>query len=133
MSQYHWEESFRSLGDAISRLEEVLDTPLDDHRVVIDATIQRFEFTFELLWKNLKRFLSKEGIEVRSPRETLKKAYQLHWLDNEEVWLKMMHDRNATCHIYDEDKAHEIYERIRLYTSLIKSVYEKLESHKLSP
>lgn len=94
MTEFPWKESFESLGEALTRLEEVLAMPLDEKRIVLDATIQRFEFTFELFWKTLKRFLLVEGIETRSPRETLKKAYQIKWLDDEQLWLNMLHDRN---------------------------------------
>lgn len=48
MNEYPWKESFESLGDALSRLEEAINLPLDDRRIILDATIQRFEFTFEL-------------------------------------------------------------------------------------
>lgn len=36
-----------------------------------DGVIQRFEFTFELMWKTLKIFLYNEGIECKSPRDCL--------------------------------------------------------------
>jgi len=109
--------------NAVKRLEEVLENPLDEKDIVVDATIQRFEFTFELFWKTLKRFLYLEGIETKSPRETLKKAYQSGWLKDEEFWLKMLHDRNLTSHIYDKEQALEIYERIKGYCSKIKETY----------
>jgi len=119
-------DRMKSLGDALTRLEEALAIPLDQGRVAIDVTIHRFEFTFELFWKTLKRFLSAEGIEVRSPRETLQKAYQLKWIDNEQLWLNMMRDRNETSHVYDEGKAHKIYDHIRKYTVVLREAYDKL-------
>jgi len=115
-----------SLRLAIKDLEEVLSTPLDERRIVVDATTRRFVLAFESSWKTLKRFLLVEGVETKSPRETLKKAYQFHWLEDEQLWLDMMHDRNATSHIYDEDKAHAIYLRIKLYCVAMRQVYDKL-------
>lgn len=128
MKDYHWKESFQSLGDALDRLQEVLDMPLDEHRVVLDATIQRFEFTFELFWKTLKRFLYLEGVETKSPRETLKMAYQLKWLNDEQLWLNMLRDRNETSHVYDEDKAKEIYNKIKQYYPHLRSIYQFLKT-----
>ena len=131
MKKFPWIESFRSLNDAISRLEEAVVMPLDEHRIIIDATIQRFEFTFELFWKTLKRFMSLEGVETKTPRETLKKAFQFEWIDNEEMWLSMLADRNEMSHVYDEEKAKEIFCRIQKYAPIFRSVYSML-SEKLN-
>lgn len=125
-SDFRWKESYESLGDAIERLGEVLEMGKDDRGVVADATIQRFEFTFELLWKTFKRFLSREGIQVKTPRETLVACYQIGWIDDEELWLKMLEDRNETSHIYDKEKALEIYERIRHYHPKFQAAYQLL-------
>lgn len=123
MSRFQWKESFDSLGNALTRLEEVLKEPLDDANIVMDATIQRFEFSFELFWKTLKRALLVVGVETKSPRETLKKAFQLGWIDDEELWLKMMYDRNAASHVYDEDKAREIYNNVQGYSLALREAY----------
>lgn len=128
MNHYAWKESFEALGDALERLEEVIDMPLDDRRIIADATIQRFEFTFELFWKTLKRVLLQEGIDAKTPKETLQKAFQLKWIDSEELWINMLRDRNETSHIYDEEKAKEIFEHIKVYFPSLKSAYELLSS-----
>jgi len=41
---------YEDLKNAFQRLEEAVNKPLLDD-IVIDAVIQRFEFTFELAWK----------------------------------------------------------------------------------
>lgn len=126
MKKKPWQESFEALGDALERLEEALKTPLDKHGIVIDATIQRFEFTFELFWKTLKKFLLKEGVEAKTPRETLQTAYQLEWINDESIWLTMLNDRNETSHIYDEAMAKRIYKNIAGYLPLLKKTYSFL-------
>lgn len=108
----------RSSGRGISRVCR--------QRIVLDATIQRFEFTFELFWKILKRVLSVDGIEAKSPKDVIKKAYQIGWLDDEDLWLNMMLDRNATSHIYDEEEAQKVYQRVREYYPVLRSVYRQL-------
>ena len=41
--------------------------------IIRDATIQRFEYTFEALWKFLKEYLKeKEGIVSNSPKACFK-------------------------------------------------------------
>ena len=39
-----------------------------------DASIQRFEFTFELAWKTMRRILKYKGILINSPRDTIREA-----------------------------------------------------------
>jgi nucleotidyltransferase substrate binding protein (TIGR01987 family) len=123
MKKNPWKESFQSLGEALDRLEEALAMTPDEHQILVDATIQRFEFTFELFWKTLKRFLQKEGIDTATPRETLQRAYQIKWIHNEQQWLNMLNDRNSTSHIYDEEMAKLIYKRIKGYFPLLKEAY----------
>lgn len=66
----------KKLSDVLKRLEEVVCDPIDAHQAVVDATIQRFEFTFELFWKWLKLIIAEEGIDVNFPKEVLREAYK---------------------------------------------------------
>jgi nucleotidyltransferase substrate binding protein (TIGR01987 family) len=68
--------SLESLGSALDRFGEALAHPAPDD-IVMDGTIQRFEFTFELFWKTLRRFLQQEGVDTASPKSTLRQAYRL--------------------------------------------------------
>ena len=40
---------------ALDRFGEALQEP--ESSIVLDATVQRFEFSYELMWKTLKNFL----------------------------------------------------------------------------
>lgn len=104
------QDKLENFSKALLRLKEALKEKKS--LLAIDGTIQRFEFTFEMAWKALKKFLYYDGIETKTVRETIKKAYQTDYIDNEEVWLSMLEDRNLTSHIYSEDQAKTIYERI---------------------
>jgi nucleotidyltransferase substrate binding protein (TIGR01987 family) len=107
-------QSLENLGRALARLHEALDIP-ESNPLAIDGTIQRFEFVIELLWKTLRQLLEREGIRTGTPREALARAYQSHWIDDEETWIHMLDDRNATSHVYREEQARAIYGRIRDY------------------
>ena len=119
-------QSLTSVERALTRLEIAL-VQNSDHELVVDGTIQRFEFCIELFWKMLKRALQEEGIETGTPREAIQKAYQVKWFDDEHLWLQMLHDRNQTSHIYDEEVAMEIYRRIPSYHSAMKMTFEMLK------
>lgn len=119
-------QSMINLDRALHRLQDVLKQPLEENDFILDAAIQRFEFTLEIFWKTLKRLLAYEGIETKTPKETLQHAYQVNWLHNESVWLQMLKDRNETSHIYDEVKAKEIYEHIKIYLPYFQKTYQFL-------
>lgn len=125
MSKEKVEQSFSNLENAISRLEEALAVKEPDS-LVIDGTIQRFEFMLELFWKSIKRLLAVEGVQVDTPKNALKEAYQLGWLHDETAWLQMMRDRNLTSHVYDEEMAERIYEDIKKYFGEMKTVFIEL-------
>ncbi len=115
-----------NLENALLRLKEALNEP-KNNALIIDATIQRFEFVIELFWKTLKRLLNDQGIHATTPKEVLKKAYAAEWLKNETKWLQMLEDRNATSHVYDEEKAQEIYQHIHANFSELESTFTFLK------
>ncbi len=100
-----------ALGKALQRFHESLQFE-ESQPLVIDASIQRFEFSIELSWKTLKACLAQEGITANTPRECLQQAFAAHWFDDEQAWLSMLKDRNLTSHTYKEDLALEIYRRL---------------------
>ena len=119
-------QSYENLGRALSRLEEALqENQLNS--LMVDGTIQRFEFTIELYWKTLKRLLLSEGIEAKTPREVLKEAFQAGWLKDESAWLQMLKDRNETSHVYDEEMALRILSNIVGYFPEMKATFLYLQ------
>ena len=130
MHKEYWQDTFEALGQAVSRFREAYNKAKAESvefQIYRDAVIQRFEFTVELFWKILKKFLNYEKIEVNTPREVLKKSYAARMIDEEEKWLKMMNDRNLTSHTYKEDIAEEIFHRIEFYLPLLEQTYAKLQ------
>ena len=119
------QQSVENLGKALARLEEAL-AEVNPTSLMVDGTIQRFEFTLELFWKTLKRLLEREGIEATTPKEVLKQSYQAKWIDHETVWIQMLDDRNKTSYIYDEETAGRIYKHIKVNFQEMQQVYRKL-------
>lgn len=118
-------QSMHNLGSALLRLGEALHEP-ENNPLVVDGTIQRFEFAIELYWKTLKRLLALEGIVTNTPREALQRAFQVKWLSDEQAWLQMLKDRNETSHLYDETVALRIYNHIKTYFPEMKRTYRFL-------
>ena len=103
-------EDFRN---ALARLQEALNEDLLKGNIIIDGTIQRFEFLFELSWKLTKSILNYNGIEAESPRMAIKEAFKTGIIKDGEDWINMLGDRNKTSHIYDEKQALSIYKGIK--------------------
>lgn len=116
------------MGQTVERLGEILQHPdLNKIDYLQDAAIQRFEFCIELYWKVLKKFLAYEEVESTTPRNVLKKAYQFGLIEDEKMWLQMMHDRNRTLHVYRQEEAKRIFKNILTYGPVIQNNYEKLK------
>ncbi len=98
--------------------------------VYLDIVVKRFEFTYEMAWKALKRNLSFLGVEAKSPRMVFKEAFLQNLIEDEEVWLSMIEQRNLSSHIYDEFEIRDILDKtesykqafLKLKESLVKSI-----------
>ena len=113
MTRERIEEIFEDYQKALERLKEALAMDLSEGNIVVDGTIQRFEFTFELAWKLAKNVLSYKGIEADTPRDVIKEAFKAKLITNGGEWIDMLVDRNKTSHIYDEKEAVKIYEKVK--------------------
>ena len=113
MEEKRLNERLGDLGHALERLKESLDLEITSS-VILDGTIKRFEFTYELAWKAIKDYLEFQGIsEIRSPREAFKEAFKAGIVSDGDAWIDMLQDRNLTAHTYNEKAAQEIYKKIK--------------------
>ncbi|MEK7808545.1 MAG: HI0074 family nucleotidyltransferase substrate-binding subunit [Chloroflexota bacterium] len=111
---------------ALARLEDALKQV--ETEWVRDAAIQRFEFTFELAWKTTMRVEQTSGLESGTwPRQVIKVAFKVGWIDDDELWLKMLDDRNRTSHTYNQMIAEEIFDRLPDYRDALTKLLEQLK------
>ena len=124
---------FEDLKRAFYRLKEAYTkAKIEDEYYIFfrDATIQRFEFTVEILWKTLKNFLREiEGVECKSPKGCIKDFFSSGYLTEEEtrILLEMIDDRNLTSHTYHEEVAEKIFKDLKLYLPIIEKIVNILE------
>ncbi len=119
-------DKLSNFSRALDRLEESLAN--EENSFYIDATIKRFELTFETAWKVLKKILYLEGFECLSPRDCLKKGYQTAYLNDEDIWIEMLLDRNRSAYIYNEQEAGSICQKIRdTYFTALKQLNQVLK------
>lgn len=96
---------------AYVRLQEALAQP--ESSFLRDATIQRFEFTYELAWRAIKLWLETKDIIVLNAKETLQEALQQGLIDDGNGWSTLHRMRNLTNHTYDEQEAIRVYDFIK--------------------
>ena len=110
---------------ALSTLDEVL--MMEWSRVVRDAAIQRFEYCFELVWKLIKRRLKLDGIEVNSPRQAIRHAFENGYIEDADFWFELLEDRNLTTHTYNADIADKVYESARRLPDASRALLQRMK------
>lgn len=78
-----------------------------------DACIQRFEYTFELCWKMLKRRLELDlpdgyKVDAMSFRDLVRTGAEAGLLADVDAWMVFRDKRNITSHTYNAAKAAEV-------------------------
>ena len=94
---------------ATNSLRLAVQWPPDDDNMYLDATIQRFEFCFELSWRLMRSVLAYEGIDVSTPRGSIREGWKLGVIDDAEKWLDMLEKRKLSAHAYNEATTMNIY------------------------
>lgn len=109
----------------VKHLESAVKKAADE--LEIDGTIKRFELCYELSWKLIKVYLEDFGIICKNPRESFKAAVLNDLIDNENVWMDMLEDRNRLVHTYNLEESREIFDNIKekyinSFTYLLKTI-----------
>ena len=115
---------------AVATLDEILQAPASV--IVRDASIQRFEYSFESLWKLLKAYLDQqEGIVCNSPKACFREALKIGLLSASDVeaCLVMTDDRNLTSHTYIEAVAESIYSKLPAYRDIMVRLLAGIRAH----
>ncbi|MGL5378762.1 HI0074 family nucleotidyltransferase substrate-binding subunit [Clostridium sp.] len=124
------EFKYMNLKRAYERLVEVSNLYDGKNDIVRDSLIQRFEFTYELTHKALREFMKYLGVTLENsfPRTIYKKAYVNNMISDDLVWINLLEDRNLTSHIYNENLADEVAQRIvDKYVDAIGELVDNLE------
>lgn len=110
------EKSVQSLDRAlaIATSSEVAATLSCEHKEVLRAgVIQNFEFTYELCWKFMKRWLENNlgatYVDGVSRKDLFRLAAEQRLIENIEGWMEYHYARNLTAHTYNLDKAQEVF------------------------
>lgn len=106
------QESYNTFRKAYLKLQEFIDKD-DKSEISQAAIIHAYEYTFELWWKIMQKYLEYVGtVQDYGPSATIKNAFQYNLIEDGQMWMDMLRDRNLTAHTYKEDVANDIYGRI---------------------
>jgi len=117
---------FSPFENAIKQLEDALDYSQSElaqkdaklAEILRSAVIQAFEFTYDLSFKMLRRYLENidenpSEIEKLSFPNLIRAGYAQGLLSAElTVWLQFREQRNITSHTYDGVKAQRVFEQV---------------------
>ena len=123
------EKAIHSLAAAL----QAYSNKPDDNNLARDASIQRFEYTYELSHKMLKRYLemtepNAEEIDQMQFSNLIRTGSEKGLLLNGwDEWSKYRHARNLTSHTYDESKAQQVCDIIPHFLSDAKHLLTKLQ------
>jgi nucleotidyltransferase substrate binding protein (TIGR01987 family) len=121
--QLGFEKKMDSFTRALATLKEIAEEPYSP--IVRDASIQRFEYTFEAMWKMLQKYLKeREGVIAQSPKSVIRELLALNLVSPEEteLLLDMADKRNLSSHTYLEEIAELIYSHLKQYRDIMAKV-----------
>jgi len=106
-----WKQRLKSFKKALATLKNAVE--LAEARELSDlekqGTIQGFEFTFELAWNVMKDYLEEQGITgIIGSKGAIREAFGNSLVDDGQIWMDMIKDRNLATHLYDEETAKQL-------------------------
>ncbi len=123
------EKTIRVVDDNtfMSRLNE------DQKEAVRAGVIQTFEFTYELCWKFMRRWLEVNLGSVYvagvSRRQLFRLGAEHRLLSDVDKWMEYHDARNETVHTYDENTAKDVFETAQKFLVDAQKLLQALEAH----
>jgi len=126
-----------SFRKAIDSLRESLDWYRDESTVapseiLRDSAIQRFEYTYELGWKMMRRWLEANigatYVDGISRKELFRMAAEQRLIDDPLKWFEYHEARNQSSHTYDESVAQDVFNVVGSFLDDVEKFLKVLES-----
>jgi len=132
MTDVRWKLRLENLKKALIRLEDACAQE-EYSNLELAGLVQTYQFTFELCWKTLKDLLTLEGYEVNSPRETIKKAFEMSLISDINRWFHALESRNVLSHVYNEPTAKQAEHLIKtefepMLRQCVATLHERAEN-----
>lgn len=128
------EKALKSFDRAVVFSKERLNNQVSEteSNVIKAGVIQNYEFTYELCWKYMKRWLELNLmpglLDGVSRKELFRYALENKLIVNFDDWVKYHELRNTTSHTYNYEVAEEIYEIAYDFLNDAKYLYHVIEA-----
>lgn len=119
--------NFTALDDALKTFEDAIKSP-PKSELERDGVIQRFEYTFELCWKSIRKLLLEQGRNdvSSSPKPLFRDAHQENFITELDCWFRYVEARNRTSHTYNKKTAEEVFADIQDFGINARKLLNKL-------
>jgi nucleotidyltransferase substrate binding protein (TIGR01987 family) len=123
-----WKQRFSNFQRALAKLSEHCALGHKLSELEEQGLIQCFEYTYELGWNTLRDFYIQQGEDgLQGSRDAIQLAFKRGLIDDGDVWLAMLKDRNRSSHTYNKETADEIVRNIRSsYLGAFEALHNKL-------
>lgn len=132
-----------SLKKAIEALKNALSVALSEAQMskmskeakdtIRAGVIQSFEFTYEVCWKFMKRWLENNlgsaYVDGVNRRELFRLGVEHHLISNIDNWMEYHDKRDKIVHSYDQEIAKKIFESAKIFLKDAKELLGNLEKH----
>jgi nucleotidyltransferase substrate binding protein (TIGR01987 family) len=110
--EHRWIQRFSNYKKALSQLEKfIVKGQLNE--LEEQGLIQVFEYTHELAWNVLRDYLRGQGhFNIHGSRDATREAFKLELIQEGDMWMSMINDRNRTSHTYNQATAKDIADNI---------------------
>ena len=124
-------DAFSRTCAAVGDLNTVGALSSDLQTALKAGVIQHFEFTYEMAWKYIKRWLEKnygsQAVDGVTRRELFRLAAEHRLIDDVDQWMLFHRARNQTSHTYDEQIALEVYDNAMQFLPVVNHLYQQLQ------
>ena len=114
-------QSFDNALAFARKIEEKPEAAQDfyEMEVVQTSVIHHFEFTYELCWKMMKRYIEmdsgSEEAAVLTRKDLFRLSAEKRLITDFHQWVKFHEARNRTSHVYNEQVADDVYETAKQF------------------
>jgi nucleotidyltransferase substrate binding protein (TIGR01987 family) len=106
-----WKQRFQNYQKALVVLKNAVELAAVRELTNLEkqGMIQSFEFTFEMAWNVMKDYLESQGITgIIGSKGAVRHAFNNNLIEDGQIWLDMIKDRNLASHTYDEEIANDL-------------------------
>lgn len=126
-------KKYDNFSNALNNLKHIYDYEEPVGTVEITGMVGLFEICFEQAWKAIKEIMENSGymdFKTGSPRQIIKAAYSAGLIDDEELWLSALVDRNNVAHSYNEAIAMSIINNSKQkYVKMFQDLKNEMDSN----